>query len=183
MRRDVARSKKLIRDAYIHLCMTTPTEQITVKEILGQADVSRGTFYAHFRDVYDLREQVEEELLGRWRRILTETRSCQSDPHALIMNLLDFFTRHRPELACWNEAVFHKVKDIMVKALCEDDALGDYDAAVCIAGVIVDQCRAASAEPEPRAREVIAGKTAAFIEGGLTALRAEQRKKEKERKQ
>ena len=36
---------------------------ITVREIADMADINRGTFYLHYKDVFDLMEQIENELL------------------------------------------------------------------------------------------------------------------------
>ena len=39
-----------------------PLRSITVKELCEQAGLNRGTFYAHYADVYDLLEQIEAEM-------------------------------------------------------------------------------------------------------------------------
>lgn len=43
---------------------------ISVKTLCDKADVSRGTFYLHYSDLYDLLEELENELLSDFERIL-----------------------------------------------------------------------------------------------------------------
>ncbi|MBR4906228.1 MAG: TetR/AcrR family transcriptional regulator C-terminal domain-containing protein [Clostridia bacterium] len=58
----VRATKKLLRDALLTLLNEKPLRNITVKELCARAGLNRGTFYAHYRDVYDLMEQIEEEM-------------------------------------------------------------------------------------------------------------------------
>lgn len=58
----VQTTKKLIREALLTLLNEKPLRSITVKELCEFAHLNRGTFYAHYRDVYDLMEQIEEEM-------------------------------------------------------------------------------------------------------------------------
>ena len=60
--RRVQATKKLLRDALLTLLNEKPLRSITVKELCARAELNRGTFYAHYRDVYDLMEQIEEEM-------------------------------------------------------------------------------------------------------------------------
>lgn len=52
--RNATRSKKLIKEAYISLLREKPATKITVTDIVKTANISRGTFYAHYLDTYDL---------------------------------------------------------------------------------------------------------------------------------
>lgn len=56
-----ATRQKLI-DAFWKLYTEKGVEQITVKEITDSAGCNRGTFYLHFKDVYDLLNQIEDSL-------------------------------------------------------------------------------------------------------------------------
>ena len=58
----VQTTKKLLRDALLTLLNEKPLRSITVKELCTRAGLNRGTFYAHYRDVYDLMEQIEDEM-------------------------------------------------------------------------------------------------------------------------
>ncbi len=58
----VQTTKKLLRDALLTLLNEKPLRSITVKELCAHAKLNRGTFYAHYRDVYDLMEQIEAEM-------------------------------------------------------------------------------------------------------------------------
>lgn len=60
--RRVQTTKKLLRDALLSLLNEKPLRSITVKELCARAELNRGTFYAHYRDVFDLMEQIEEEM-------------------------------------------------------------------------------------------------------------------------
>lgn len=56
------RVDKAILNALIQLVSEIPFEKITVQHILEEALISRYTFYAHFRDKYEVAERLQEEL-------------------------------------------------------------------------------------------------------------------------
>ncbi|MGI6204659.1 MAG: TetR/AcrR family transcriptional regulator [Anaerovoracaceae bacterium] len=55
-------TRMVIREALYDLLKEKHLAQITVKEICEKADINRATFYRNYRDIYDLYEQLEEEL-------------------------------------------------------------------------------------------------------------------------
>jgi AcrR family transcriptional regulator len=52
--RRVARTRDRLGDALVELLLAKPFDEITVQEVLDRAQVSRSTFYAHYRDKNDL---------------------------------------------------------------------------------------------------------------------------------
>ena len=60
----VQTTKRLLREALLSLLNEKPLRSITVKELCAKAGLNRGTFYAHYADVYDLMEQIEEDMRG-----------------------------------------------------------------------------------------------------------------------
>ncbi|MDD5922946.1 MAG: TetR-like C-terminal domain-containing protein [Eubacteriales bacterium] len=55
-------TRKVIREALFDLLNEKHPDKITVKEICEKADINRATFYRNYMDIYDLYEQLEEEL-------------------------------------------------------------------------------------------------------------------------
>ena len=58
----VKRTKKLIRQGLVELAKTKRLNKITVKELTDYIEINRGTFYLHYKDVYDLVDALENEL-------------------------------------------------------------------------------------------------------------------------
>ena len=52
------RTDRAIMNAFIKLVNQGSFEKLTVQEILDEALVSRNNFYAHYRDKYDIAEQL-----------------------------------------------------------------------------------------------------------------------------
>lgn len=59
--RSALRSKSLIKKALAKLMHEKDLDRITVSDIIREADISRGTFYAHFPDIRSVLEQIETE--------------------------------------------------------------------------------------------------------------------------
>jgi len=62
--RKVKYTKMVIRDSLMELMKTRPITSVSIKAICELADISRSTFYAHYKDQYDLLRQTEEETLA-----------------------------------------------------------------------------------------------------------------------
>lgn len=60
----IERTRKCIKDAFIELRKNKPIEKITVKELAALASINKATFYSHYTDIYDLSEQLEEEIIS-----------------------------------------------------------------------------------------------------------------------
>jgi AcrR family transcriptional regulator len=60
--RRIAYTRMVIREALYKLLEKKHLPEITVKELCGEADINRTTFYRNYRDIYDLYEKLEEEL-------------------------------------------------------------------------------------------------------------------------
>jgi AcrR family transcriptional regulator len=64
------RSRNLIRHAFVELVLEKGTEKVTVKSIVERAEISRGTFYAHYSDIYAVIEEIENETMGQMIELL-----------------------------------------------------------------------------------------------------------------
>ena len=64
-----------VKNTTCELYRTKPGEKITVSEITRKAGYNRATFYDYFLDVYDLLEQIEEELINHIGEKITNTIS------------------------------------------------------------------------------------------------------------
>lgn len=62
--RNSLRSEKLIKKAFAKLLHEREFSKITVSDIVKEAEICRGTFYAHYLDINDLFEQMESEIVG-----------------------------------------------------------------------------------------------------------------------
>lgn len=62
--RRVQYTKRALTTALIDLMRETHISKISVKALCAAADVNRSTFYAHFRNQYDLLAHVEAEALS-----------------------------------------------------------------------------------------------------------------------
>jgi AcrR family transcriptional regulator len=57
-------TKKVLRETLMEFMKTRPIFDISIKEICAAADVSRTTFYSHYRDQYDLLRQIENDTIA-----------------------------------------------------------------------------------------------------------------------
>ena len=58
------RTDKAIINAFITLCKQKSFEQLTIKDILDEALVSRNTFYAHYKDKYEIAEMLFSDFIS-----------------------------------------------------------------------------------------------------------------------
>lgn len=70
--RRVRKTKKLMTDALAKLLSEKPLKNITVREIADEADINRGTFYLHYKDVFDMVEKIQDEIFDKFNTIIIE---------------------------------------------------------------------------------------------------------------
>ena len=61
--RRILKTKKAIRTAFLRLLQEKEVNKIAVSELSELADLGRGTFYLYYKDIYDLMNQMEKEIL------------------------------------------------------------------------------------------------------------------------
>lgn len=57
------KTKQHIQDVFLELYKRNPIGKITVKQITNLAGYSKGTFYLYFKDIYEVLETIENELI------------------------------------------------------------------------------------------------------------------------
>lgn len=88
--RRVRRTKRQLRMALTSLMLKKDIGTITVHEITELADVNRGTFYSHYKDVNDLLSQLEENIFVTLEAVATkyDPADSGSDTYQFIFELL-----------------------------------------------------------------------------------------------
>lgn len=66
------RTNQLLRKTLFELMQEKSVNAITVTDITSRADINRGTFYLHYRDVPDMLEKLKEEVMAEIRSIVLE---------------------------------------------------------------------------------------------------------------
>lgn len=101
-RRDVIRTRGMIEDAYYELLFKKNNTRITVKDILETANVSRGTFYAHYKDIPDLAEHVENKIITSMIDALSGVTLQQiiADPRIQVERILSAIMERKKKPCC-----------------------------------------------------------------------------------
>ena len=61
--KNAVRSRQMIKKAFAEMLNEKDISKITVTDIVEKAGISRGTFYAHYMDVYDLYNAIQSNMM------------------------------------------------------------------------------------------------------------------------
>ena len=70
MNRSVRRTQRELRRSLIELMKEKSILRITAKEVYEKADIGRTTFYAHYKDQFDILSEIEQETIEKFDEIL-----------------------------------------------------------------------------------------------------------------
>lgn len=99
MDRRVRKTRATLRQCLGKLLKEKKIQDISVKEISEMADINRGTFYLHYRDVYDLLAHIESDLFDQYNEILDRHRPSEvSESPKLLLTELLYFIRDNADL-------------------------------------------------------------------------------------
>lgn len=91
--RNAQRTKKWIREAFTKLLAEKHSiEKITVADLVKEADISKTTFYYHYRDISSVAQEFEDELTAALFTAIDNAYGKDPSDYAIyIKNLAEFF--------------------------------------------------------------------------------------------
>lgn len=90
----IAKTKKNIRMAFIELRETNALEKIRVNRLCNLAMINKTTFYKHYRDIYELTEEIENETILAIMDSFENINSLFTNPDAFITGMYIAFKAH-----------------------------------------------------------------------------------------
>ncbi|MBO5032547.1 MAG: TetR/AcrR family transcriptional regulator [Lachnospiraceae bacterium] len=88
----IERTRRSIINAFIELRSRKPLEKITVKELAELAFINKATFYSHYKDIYDLSEQLENETIDMILANIPHPEELLTKPKPFVEILSAAFT-------------------------------------------------------------------------------------------
>ena len=127
--RRVRRTKKVLREALAELLMEKNIQNITVRELTDKADVNRSTFYANFKDIFDLYSQVEDVVIQEINEILSTEHNLDAKIffNTLLRYIFDNKQISRLVLTDGANGVFIRRISILFKDLCVECWIKEYN--------------------------------------------------------
>jgi len=89
-------SKMVMRESLMELMKEKSILSVSVKDICDLADISRSTFYDHYKDQYDLLKQIEDETLAYFEDMLNRYKDKQTkkDTGQMVEEMLTYIANN-----------------------------------------------------------------------------------------
>ena len=116
----VKRTNKLITQAFIKLLGSKTFDKITINDISDEAMINRATFYSHFKDKFDLFENIIDKFLGDFADVLDTENLVEENAinvkkiEGALTKFYDFVNEN-PDLA--KIFITHSNKEILSKRM------------------------------------------------------------------
>lgn len=130
--RRVRKTKRQLRQALTVLLQEKPIKDITVREIADMVDINRGTFYLHYKDVFDMLEQIENDIFEEFNDLIRAHPPAedQGKPLPLLTDVFTYFAANADMAIALmgpngDQAFIDKLKDL-VKERCFYDWMQVY---------------------------------------------------------
>ena len=72
----IEKTKTAIHNTFLELRSRKPLEKITIKELCEKAQINKSTFYSHYKDIYDLSDQLETEVVTSVIETIPNPANC-----------------------------------------------------------------------------------------------------------
>jgi len=82
--RRIIKTEQQIADVFLAALADHPLSKISVAAITRSANINRGTFYLHYKDVFDLYSKVSQEFIADLERVFDETYPDDEVPTAFV---------------------------------------------------------------------------------------------------
>lgn len=94
--RSILRTQNLLKDGLTQLMQKKPIQKISVKELTDFVNLNRGTFYLHYKDIYDLMAQLKNDLLDEFITINQsyDATELNGKPFPLLFELFTFLEKN-----------------------------------------------------------------------------------------
>ena len=79
----IEKTKTAIHNTFLELRSKKPLEKITIKELCEKAQINKSTFYSHYKDIYDLSDQLETDVVASVIEAIPNPQNCLEDPAVL----------------------------------------------------------------------------------------------------
>ncbi len=120
--RRTLRTRQALQNMLVRQLQTRSLQQISVRELAELADISRGTFYLHFNDIFDLYQSVENSVVSDIAAIVAEPSPVQDEDglERVISAIFEYLAQHieaceallRTDSASFLAAVFERTRPI-----------------------------------------------------------------------
>jgi AcrR family transcriptional regulator len=75
------KTKRLIQKSFLQILESKSFDSITIGDITKKAQINRGTFYLHYKDKFDLLDQIEQQLFADLGDYIDELQSRYTATH------------------------------------------------------------------------------------------------------
>ena len=119
------KTRKAIKTSLIRLMSTKDISDITITEIAEEADINRKTFYAHYRNLYDILDEIENDMIQKLFHLLeADILKSMYDPYPFLEGLTaeinkDFEFYNLLFQSRDYNSLFNKVKEIFKERFLE----------------------------------------------------------------
>lgn len=123
--RSAVRSRELIHQAMLDLICEKNLNDITIKEVVDRAKINRSTFYAHYSNLGELVEEIEQELLSYLKDQIS-ARDQAVSPELVAKQVIGLFNAYpqlqkkqadNPSLVAFMYRVFNKYLDMCMQVV------------------------------------------------------------------
>ncbi len=128
--RSAIRSKRLIREAYVSLMQQKEADKISVSDIVRLADLNRGTFYAHYTNPNDVRDEIADEIFQKISEILENFTFTNFLANPLpffenIEKLISENMKYYKDILCYTLSIdfVSKLKKTLIDRISTDDSI------------------------------------------------------------
>ena len=131
------KTKQALTDSFLYFLKKKNLNQITVAEITRKANIGRGTFYLHYKDVFDLYDEIGNQLYFEMETFFDKAYPSTDSTNLMnLTNALTEYIEHKRELFLLlnkpedNGQTFNKFKTLFTeKVLLEAPELytSEYD--------------------------------------------------------
>lgn len=150
-RRDVIKNKKAILQGYIDMTSEKMIDKITVSDVIKKANVSRATFYAHYKDINALKDQFETDFMQMMIQLNVDSiHQLFKDTEQSVYNIFLTFDKNKKMIRSLSgngssESFFLRFKISLKQEILAMLHTGDPSSkdvvAFTIASFLTDNCR------------------------------------------